>query len=164
MPGIEKAVWLLTATRLSLCTRYSDVDSLRLGIQQGKDNFIYDVGVHPCRVSLFLKRISASRITPYSSQLRYKVQVFRFMCHPSLHGQHNRLRSVYQFCGGICPAKKDKVHSAWSNRFKPCQSHYFRKGGAQYSFSMQRRSAPSGHMSSPKINPSVNSFGVKNGI
>ena len=47
MPGIEKAVWLLTATRLSLCTRYSDVDSLRLGIQQGKDNFIYDVGVPP---------------------------------------------------------------------------------------------------------------------
>ena len=37
MPGIEKAVWLLTATRLSLCIRYSDVDSLRLGIQQGKD-------------------------------------------------------------------------------------------------------------------------------
>ena len=47
MPGIEKAVWLLTATRLSLCIRYSDVDSLRLGIQQGKDNFIYDVGVPP---------------------------------------------------------------------------------------------------------------------
>ena len=45
MPDIEKAVWLLTATRLSLCIRYSDVDSLRLGIQQGKDNFIYDVGV-----------------------------------------------------------------------------------------------------------------------
>ena len=47
MPGIEKAVWLLTATRLFLCMRYSDVDSLRLGIQQDKDNFIYDVGVPP---------------------------------------------------------------------------------------------------------------------
>jgi len=43
------------------------------------------------------------------------------------------LRSVYQFCGGICPAKKDKVHSAWSNRFKPGETIFL----SFYSFFMQ---------------------------
>jgi hypothetical protein len=82
------------------------------------------------------------------------------MCHPSLHGQHNRLRSVYQFCGGIYPAKKDKVHSAWSNRFKPGETIFL----SFYSFFMQGQFHFDDRLSTPKINPSVNSFGVKNGI
>ena len=73
---------------------------------------------------------------------------------------HSRLRSVYQFCGGICPAKNDKVHSAWPNRFKPGET-IFR---GLYSFFMQGQFRFDDRLSAPKINLSVNSFGGKNGI
>lgn len=48
-----------------------------------------------------------------------------------------------------------------SNRAKAIISE---KAGRSIHFFMQRRSAPDDRMSGPKINPSINSFGVKNGI